>query len=135
MIDSLLENMAILQAGGAASMTPTLITFGLVFLIFYFLIIRPQNKKQKETKAMLGALSKGDRVVTIGGIRGIVHAVKDDVIIVRVDGETKLEFNKSAVSTVLDKKKNAGGGKNKEKAEVATPAETESDSEAADENK
>ncbi len=118
-------------------MAPTLITFGLVFLIFYFLIIRPQNKKQKETKAMLESLSKGDRVVTIGGIRGIVHAVKDDVVVVRVDGETKLEFNKSAVSTVLDKKKNAGGGKSKEKAEAASLAETESESEseATDDNK
>lgn len=130
-----IQDMAMLQVGGAASMTPTLITFGMVFLIFYFLIIRPQNKKQKETKAMLESLSKGDRVVTIGGIRGIVHMVKDDIVLLRVDGETKLELNKSAISTVLDKKKNTGGGKGKDKAEAAPQLEAESDSEDSNESK
>ena len=50
------------------SMTTTLITFGLIILIFYFLIIRPQKKKDKEAKAMIDSMKKGDRVVTIGEI-------------------------------------------------------------------
>jgi preprotein translocase subunit YajC len=90
--------------GGPASVAPTLITFGLVFAIFYFLIIRPQNKKQKETKQMLENLKKGDRVVTIGGIRGTVFSLKDDLVVLKVDDDTKLQFSKSAVSSVLDKK-------------------------------
>ncbi len=102
-------NMALLMgapagAGSASggSMTTSLVTFALVIGIFYFLIIRPQNKKQKQTQAMINAMKKGDKVVTIGGIRGTVQSVKDETVIVKVDDDTKLEFNKSAVSTVLN---------------------------------
>lgn len=92
-------------AGASGQMMTTFVTFGLVILIFYFLIIRPQNKKQKETQKMLGALKKGDKVVSIGGIRGTVMSVKDQVVVVKVDDSTKLEFTKSAISTVLEQGK------------------------------
>jgi len=91
------------SAGGSGQLTTTFVTFGLVILIFYFLIIRPQNKKQKETKNMLANLKKGDKVSSIGGIRGVVQSVKDDVVIVKVDGDTKLEFSKSAIANVLER--------------------------------
>jgi preprotein translocase subunit YajC len=71
-----------------------------IVAIFYFLILRPQNKKQKETQKMLSALKKGDRIVTIGGIHGVIQSVKDSTVIVRVDENTKLEFNRSAISGV-----------------------------------
>jgi preprotein translocase subunit YajC len=71
-----------------------------IIAIFYFLIIRPQNKKQKETQKMLSALKKGDRIVTIGGIHGTIHSVKESTVIVRVDDTIKLEFSRSAVSSV-----------------------------------
>ena len=89
--------------GGASggSMVTTFVTFGLVILIFYFLIIRPQNKKQKETKKMLSALKKGDKVVSIGGIHGTVVAVKEQSTVVKVDDNIKLEFSKSAISSVV----------------------------------
>lgn len=101
-------NLALLMgapAGGGSStgsMTTSLVTFALVIGIFYFLIIRPQNKKQKDTQSMINAMKKGDKVVTIGGIRGTVLSVKDDTVIVKVDDDTKLEMNKSAVSAVLN---------------------------------
>ena len=88
-------------------MMTTLITFGLVILIFYFLIIRPQNKKQKETQKMLAALKKGDRVASIGGIRGTVTSVKEQTVVVKVDDSTKLEFTKNAIASVLEKGKEA----------------------------
>jgi len=116
--------------GGPASILPTLITFGLVFLIFYFLIIRPQNKKQKETKAMLASLGKGDRVVTIGGIRGVIQSLKEDAVVLKVDNNTSLEFSKSAVSNVLEKK---ASSKKKKFEEKAIEAEAEDDSESDDE--
>lgn len=102
----LLSQLPLLQDGGGASgqLITTFVTFGLVIAIFYFLIIRPQNKRQKETKRMLEALKKGDRVVTIGGIRGLVQAVKDDTVVIKVDDQVKLEFSKSAVSNVLERK-------------------------------
>ena len=101
-------NLALLMgapAGGsssAGSMTTSLVTFALVIGIFYFLIIRPQNKKQKDTQNMISAMKKGDKIVTIGGIRGTVQSVKDDTAIIKVDDNTKLEMNKSAVATVLN---------------------------------
>jgi preprotein translocase subunit YajC len=95
-------------AGGTATggmpIWTTLIMFGLIIVVFYFLMIRPQNKKQKETKKMLESLRKGDRVSTIGGMRGSVVSVKEDVVLLRVDDNTKLEFSKSAIAQVLERK-------------------------------
>jgi len=87
-------------AGGPTSFITTLIPFALIIAVFYFLIIRPQNKKQKETQKMLSALKKGDKIVTIGGIHGTIQSVKESSVIVRVDDNVKLEFSRSAISNV-----------------------------------
>ena len=101
-MESLFSTLPLLQEGGGSGQLLTMILpFGLIILVFYFLIIRPQNKKQKDTQRMLSALKKNDKVVTIGGVRGTVVNVKDDTIVVRVDTNVKLEFSKSAVSNVL----------------------------------
>ncbi|MDR2192861.1 MAG: preprotein translocase subunit YajC [Treponema sp.] len=95
--------MAAPDAAGAAGGGGALVSFVpfiLIIAIFYFLIIRPQNKKQKETQKMLSALKKGDRVVTIGGIHGTIQKVKDGSVVVRVDENTKMEFSRSAISSV-----------------------------------
>ena len=91
-------------AAAGGSMVTTLITFGVIILIFYFLIIRPQKKRDKEAKDMLAAIKKGDKVVTIGGIRGTVAVVKDSTVIIKVDDNTRIEFSKNAISSVLNKK-------------------------------
>ncbi len=93
----------LLQAGGSTgNMLTTFIPFGLVILIFYFLIIRPQNKKQKAMEKMLSALKKGDKVVTIGGIHGVIQSVKEGgSVVVKVDEGCKLEFSRSAIATVV----------------------------------
>jgi preprotein translocase subunit YajC len=88
------------EAAGPASLISTFIPFALIIGIFYFLIIRPQNKKQKETQKMLSAIKKGDRIVTIGGIHGVIQSVKEHSVIVKVDETTKLEFSRSAISSV-----------------------------------
>ncbi|GHV42382.1 preprotein translocase subunit YajC [Spirochaetia bacterium] len=85
---------------GPASFVTSLIPFAAIIGIFYFLIIRPQNKKQKETQKMLGAIKKGDRIITIGGLHGVIQSVKDSSVIVKVDDNVKLEFNRSAISSV-----------------------------------
>lgn len=90
------------SAGG--SMITTLVTFGLIILIFYFLMIRPQRKRDKEAKQMIAAIKKGDKIVTIGGIRGTVAVVKENTVILKVDDNTRIEFNKSAIASVLNKK-------------------------------
>ena len=95
-----------IDAGPAAGgqLVTMLVTFGLIIAIFYLLVIRPQNKKQKETQKMLEAVKKGDKVTTIGGIHGVVTAVKEQSLTLKVDDNTKIEFSKSAISAVLDKK-------------------------------
>ena len=88
------------QAAGPASMAGSFIPLLLIIVIFYFFLIRPQNKKQKETEKMLAALKKGDKVITIGGIHGTISSVKEKTVIVKVDENVKLEFNRSAISSV-----------------------------------
>lgn len=100
----------LLQAGQAAGaqgqggMLMSVLPFLLIIVIFYVFIIRPQNKKQKETQKMIDALKKGDKIVTIGGIHGTVTQAKENekTIIVKVEGGTTIEFNRSAVATVLN---------------------------------
>lgn len=89
---------------GGASQWGILIVMPLIILVFYFLVMRPQNKKQKEAKKMLESIRKGDRIVTIGGLRGTVVSVKDDTVVLKVDDNTKLEYSKNAVSSVLERK-------------------------------
>jgi preprotein translocase subunit YajC len=73
----------------------------LFFAVMYFLMIAPNQKKQKKWQEMLSKLKSGDRVTTNGGIRGTVLTVKDDAVIVRVQPDgTKLEFVKSAIAAV-----------------------------------
>jgi preprotein translocase subunit YajC len=87
-------------AAGGGSFVTTLIPFALIIVIFYFFIIRPQNKKQKETQKMLGNLKKGDRVVTIGGLHGVIQSVKESTVVLKVDENTKMEYSRSAISSV-----------------------------------
>jgi preprotein translocase subunit YajC len=86
--------------GGSQNFLVTLLPFAAIIAIFYFLIIRPQNKKQKETQKMLAALKKGDRIVTIGGIHGTIQNVREGSVIVRIDDNVKVEFSRSAISSV-----------------------------------
>jgi len=100
--------MAAPEAGGevgAGSLLSSFLPFIAVILIFYFLIIRPQNKKRKETEKMLGALKKGDKIVTIGGLYGTIQTVKETTVIVKVDDSVKLEFLRSAISSIITQAK------------------------------
>jgi len=87
-----------------------------IIAIFYFLILRPQNKKQKETQKMLSALKKGDRVITIGGVHGVIQSIKESTVIVKVDENVKLEFNRAAISTVSSQAKEEKEDKSSETA-------------------
>jgi preprotein translocase subunit YajC len=119
-MNQLSSGLVLLQAAAGnstGSMISTLVTFGLVFVIFYFLIIRPQNKKQKEAKAMIEAVKKGDKVITSAGIHAVVYTVKEKTVILKVDENVKMEFSKSAIASVEREKVEA---KAEEKAEIAS---------------
>lgn len=83
------------------SMISTLIMFAAIFLIMYFLMIRPQQKRMKEREKMLSELKKGDKVVMSSGIYGVITQIDDRTVIVQVADNVKLKFEKSAVATVL----------------------------------
>ena len=91
-------------AQGQGNMLMSVVPFILIIAIFYFFIIRPQNKKQKETEKMINALKKGDKVVTIGGIHGTVSSTKEKSVVVKVDSNTQIEFSRSAISAVVTEK-------------------------------
>ncbi len=92
------------SASGMAGMLSTFLPMIAIFAIFYFFLIRPQNKKQKETEKMIAALKKGDKVVTIGGIHGVISSTKEKTVVVKVDDNTKIEFNRTAIATVVTDK-------------------------------
>jgi len=79
-----------------------LIPLLLMFAIFYFLLIRPQQKRQKKVQEMHSALQKGDKIITIGGVHGKVDAIDDNRIVVDVDGNTKLTFDRQAVREIIN---------------------------------
>ncbi|MFD1772821.1 preprotein translocase subunit YajC [Paenibacillus rhizophilus] len=72
--------------------------FVLMFIVFYFLLIRPQQKKTKTRNSMLKALKKGDKVVTIGGLHGTIMEISDDIVVLRVNDVTKLTFDRGSIS-------------------------------------
>ena len=114
------------DSASSASLTSSLIMFALIILIFYFLIYRPQKKRDKEAKAMLAGMKKGDKVVTIGGIHGTIVTVKDKTVVIKVDDSARIEFSKEAISSVISKDavKTAPENSKKDKKAVEAKAET-----------
>lgn len=90
------------QQGGDP--TGMLIMFGLMFVVMWVLMIRPQQKRQKELRARQDALKKGDNVVTIGGMHATVNSVSDTSVSLRVAEGVFVKYDKTAIATVLTKK-------------------------------
>jgi preprotein translocase subunit YajC len=103
----------LLQAQGAPQQSPIgfLMPMAIIFLIFYFLLIRPQTKRQKEHEEVLKRIEKGDRVVTTGGVHGVVTGTTDDVLTVEIGaggGPPKVKVDRKAIDRVLGKGKGEG---------------------------
>ncbi len=101
-----MQNMSILlqaapaagQSGGGLSGFTSFLPLVLIVVVFYFFMIRPQMKKQKEAKKFMEAIKKGDKIVTIGGIHGKIAEVQDTTYMIEVEGGIKLKISKTAVS-------------------------------------
>jgi preprotein translocase subunit YajC len=110
-------SLVFLQGGNATGGLVGLLPFILIFVIFYFLLIRPQQKKQRlaqqEREAMLKALKSGDKVITTGGIYGTIVAVreKDDTVQLRIAQSVSIEAERSAIARVQPSEKEAEAGK------------------------
>ncbi len=90
-------------AGAAPNLVSQLLVFGGIFVIFYLLFIRPQNKKMKEHKQMVESLKKGDEVVTNGGLLGKVVGLHDSFVTIEVANDTQLNVQRSAIATIQPK--------------------------------
>ena len=92
-----------LAAAGGPSPIPSFIMLGLFILIFYFMLWRPQAKKQKEHRALMESLNKGDEVVTVGGVAGKITKVTDDFVVLEAAENVELKVQKSSVAATLVK--------------------------------
>ena len=90
------------QGGGWMSQ---LLLFGGIAIVFYFFMIRPQQKKQKDQKNFINEIKKGDNIVTIGGIHGKVYSQDEETVTLEVDKSTKMTFEKTSISLDASKKK------------------------------
>lgn len=91
--------------GGSGSALMQFLPFILIIVVFYFFMIRPQQKRQKELNKMRDELTKGTEVMTNGGVYGKVAEVKDNIIVVEIADGVKVKFDKAAIATVLNAKK------------------------------
>jgi preprotein translocase subunit YajC len=80
----------------------TILPLLFMFAIFYFLLIRPQQKRQKKVKEMHESIQKGDKIITIGGLHGTIDAIDEDKVVLLVNDNKKLTFERNAVREVVN---------------------------------
>lgn len=88
------------QSGGAQGMLTSLLPLVLIFVVFYFLLIRPQQKKAKEHRQMLDNVKKGDKVVTTGGVYGVVESVGSNTVVLKIAENVKVKFGKGYIASI-----------------------------------
>ena len=89
------------QGGGGGNFISTILMFGAIFAIFYFMIVRPQQKRAKEREQMLSNVQKGDKIVTSGGIHGTVAGLEEKTVLVQISDNVKIKIEKSAIASIL----------------------------------
>ncbi len=87
--------------GGGGSLVSTLIMFGAIFAIFYFMIIRPQQKRAKEREKLLSSVEKGDKIITSGGVHATVVGLEEKSVLVEIAPNVKIKIERSAIGSVV----------------------------------
>lgn len=96
-------SLILAQATGEGGVPFQFLFLAGIFLVFYFFMIRPQQKKQKEQKKFIAEITKGDEVVTVGGIHGKVLSVDEEAVVLEIDRGVKITINKSSISLEASK--------------------------------
>ena len=112
----ILSHITFILADGETPSNPfgsTWLLMGLMVVVFYFLLIRPQQKQRKEQQARVDSMKVGDRVVTTAGIHAIVHRIKSKTVTLKVAEGTMIEFDKQAIISVHSKNKKSADSANK----------------------
>ena len=105
-------------APGGGDFLTTMLPLVLIFVVFYFLLIRPQQKRMKEQKAKIGAIRAGDRIVTSGGILGKVVKIDGEELVVEIADNVRVRVIRGTVSDVVNKSEPAGGDKPEDKGDA-----------------
>ncbi len=101
MINQFLLFMAPSGQEGGAGVIGNIVLFGSIILIFYFMIIRPQQKRAKERQAMIDSMKKGDKIITAGGIHGTIVGVEDKTVLVQIADNVKIKVERSTIGNIL----------------------------------
>ncbi|HQF42877.1 MAG TPA: preprotein translocase subunit YajC [Ignavibacteriaceae bacterium] len=88
------------EAGGG-SLISTLIMFGAIFAIFYFMIIRPQQKRAKEREKLLSNIEKGDKIITSGGVHATIVGIEEKTVLIEIAPNVKIKIERSAIGSVV----------------------------------
>ena len=91
------------ESGGWESTWPMLVFLAVIFVFFWFVMIRPQRKRQKEHQEMMESLNKGDRVITAGGIYGTIESLSEESVVIKVEGGTLMRVARGSVAVVREK--------------------------------
>lgn len=86
---------------GMGSLVSSLLPFLLIIVVFYFLILRPQQKRQKDRQKLLEGVKKGDKIVTSGGIHGTIEGIEDNTLLVKIADNVKVKMEKAAIATIV----------------------------------
>ena len=87
--------------GGGMDILGSMLPFLLIILVFYFLILRPQQKRQKDKRKLLESVKKGDKVITAGGVHGTVEGVEDNTVLVKIAEGVKVKLEKSSITNIV----------------------------------
>jgi preprotein translocase subunit YajC len=88
-------------SGGIEQLLSTIVPFLLIIVVFYFLILRPQQKRQKDRQKLLESVRKGDRIITTGGLHGMVEGIEDKSVLVKIDDNVKVKIEKSGIAVII----------------------------------
>ena len=97
---NILSTLAMGQPGQGGNPILNFLPFILIIFIFYFMIIRPQQKKQKERQRLLDSIKKGDKVVTVGGAHGTIVGIEDKTVLVQLADNVKVKYDRTAVAQI-----------------------------------
>lgn len=97
---NLIFAMASQPGNQGGSMVSTLIMFGAIFAIFYFMIVRPQQKRAKEREKLLSDIQKGDKIITNGGIHATVEGIEDKTVLIKISDNVKIKIERSAITSI-----------------------------------
>lgn len=101
-----ISTLTFAQGAGGSGLLSTLLMFGAMFAILYFILIRPQQKQQKKHQALLASLKRGDEVILSSGIMGKVFSVEDRIVVIEIGDKTKIKVLKQAVQGIVGSEEN-----------------------------